>query len=696
MLLRLKRRPVRIPLAWAALALLSMTALARAAEGQAIPPRTPEMRQLRDLGKGAVPLDGTWQFHLGDDPTWSEPTLDDSSWEPIEADRPWGVQGHPAYSGYAWYRRHIRITLPPGPRPQLLLLMPPVDDAYQVFWNGMLIGQIGQLPPHASWPATRDKHIFGFPSAETGVLSIRAWKSPPGSSDSGNLGGPRDTPMLGDAASIQGQMAVWNYSWMRSSLYLIGINVLYGIVACLALMVWLRRRDQIPLLWFALFTGCPFLWGILFGFRLPIDSTLAAGILQPVFALRNVALWYLLLYLLQLNEHRVLCRWAKVLAIVSITCGTLDGLLGFSYYLAGWSMHLWILWTDAILTAITTIIEIFPLVIVALAIRHKLSPGRWAVASTAFLSHMILVITSASEQGQRFTHWRLSSLLRTPLFSILGTYFDAQTLADTALFVSIFYAIYLYGRDNSRRQTELALEMQRAREIQQVLIPEAIPPLEGYAITSAYQPAQDVGGDFFQVIPCEDGSTLIALGDVSGKGLHAAMSVSMILGVLRALADSTASPAAILAGLNRRMYNRMGDGFATAIVVRAGRDGTLALASAGHLPPFLNDEELALPGSLPLGVLPELICDEIEVRLRSGDQLSLYTDGLLEARNGSGELYGFARLNSLFAARPSAETAAQAAVEFGQDDDITVLTLTRSASEKESSGLHRMPELAPI
>ena len=691
MLLRLKRYCCWMVLA----AALFPATLPAAAEASSVSSsRTAATLDLRDIGKGAVPLDGNWQFHLGDDPAWASPALDDSGWEQLQADRPWGVQSHPAYSGFAWYRLHIRITPAPETKSQYLLLMPPFDDAYQVYWNGVLIGHIGELPPHASWPAVKDKHIFGFPAAESGVLAIRVWKSPPGSSDSGNFGGPQDAILLGDSNSIRGQMAIWDYGWLRSNLYSIGLNILYSVVACLALLMWLRSRNQTPLLWFALFTGCPFLWGILYGFRLPFDSIFASTVLQPLFALRNVALWFLLLSLLQLESNRLLYRWAKVLAFVSLAAGTLDGLLGLTSFVVGWSVHAWAQWTDAVLTAITTIIEVFPLIIIALAIRRKLSPGRWAVASTAFLSHMILVATSASEQGERFTHWTFSRWISTPLFFVKGMYFNAQILADTALFLSIIYTIYRFGREQSIRRSQLEYEIQRAREIQQSLIPEAIPPLQGYALTSAYQPAQDVGGDFFQVIPCEDGSTLIALGDVSGKGLHAAMSVSMILGVLRTLADSTVSPATILAGLNRRMYGRMADGFATAIVVRVCPNGALMLASAGHLSPFLNHRELPLPGSLPLGITPALLYEETRVELHIRDQLSLYTDGLLEARSSSGELYGFERVHNLFAGRPTAEHAAQEAIRFGQDDDITVLTITRLATGEESSAFNTTSALA--
>lgn len=686
--LRLQRCPKLAALILGLIAALGHSPACRAASASLL--------DLRDVGKGAVPIDGSWLFHTGDNPSWASPSVDDGGWASIKPDQPWGVQGYPAYSGFAWYRRHIRITPAPGETGQFLLLMPAIDDAYQVFWNGVEIGHIGSLPPRASWPATREPHIFGFPGPGEGVLAVRVWKDPPGSSDSGTTGGFRNTPMIGDAESIQGQMAIQDYANLRGNAYTVGINLLYGLVSLIALVVWLRNRKYTILLWFAIFTGCPFLWGALYSLRLPISSTVATGLLQPLFALRNISLWFLLLELLQVDENSALRRWARVLAIVSIICGVLDGTLGFLYSFVGWYDHPWIDVTDAFLTTITTAVEVFPLVIVALAVRKKLSPGRWAVASAAFFSHMLLVVTAASQQGQRFTHWSLSAILSQPLFSLFGTYFTPPILADTALFFAIIYALYIYGRDQSRKQSQLAADLQRAREIQQALIPEAIPPIEGFVITSAYQPAQDVGGDFFQVIPCEDGSILIALGDVSGKGLQAAMSVSMILGILRTLADSTSSPAEILSGLNRRMYNRIGQGFATAIVAHATLDGTLTFASAGHLPPYLNGKELEMPGSLPLGIVPDLVCDELTVRLSHNCQLTLYTDGLIEARDSSGQLYGFARLNALFAARPTAEDAAQAAVRFGQEDDITVLTLSRSRLQNTLPIRGHDPEFAAI
>ena len=112
----------------------------------------------------------------------------------------------------------------------------------------------------------------------------------------------------------------------------------------------------------------------------------------------------------------------------------------------------------------------------------------------------------------------------------------------------------------SERQAAFEQEFKSAQELQQVLIPESLPSLEGYAVTSAYRPAQQVGGDFFQLIAEPDGSALLIMGDVSGKGLKAAMTVSLIVGAIRTAADTLDDPAEILAILNRRLYGRLQNG----------------------------------------------------------------------------------------------------------------------------------------
>jgi serine phosphatase RsbU (regulator of sigma subunit) len=288
--------------------------------------------------------------------------------------------------------------------------------------------------------------------------------------------------------------------------------------------------------------------------------------------------------------------------------------------------------------------------------------------------------------------------LDAPLFTVYSNPFTAQTIANTLLLLAIIYAVYRYSKETLQRQGEMEAEFKSGREVQQVLFPDTLPPLRGYAVTSAYKPALEVGGDFFQIIPLdgnEKDSALIVLGDVSGKGLKAALSVSLIVGTLRSLAESSSNPSEILRRLNQHLHGRMRGGFATCFVLKLNADGSCAMANAGHPAPFINQMEIELAGALPLGLAPDTEYEEYTATLRVEDHIVLYTDGLLEARTRSGELFSFERLSELMARRPNAEQATEVAQDFGQEDDITVLTITRLAAGAESSTQFAAPVLLP-
>jgi hypothetical protein len=458
------------------------------------------------------------------------------------------------------------------------------------------------------------------------------------------------------------------------------------------LIGWLRDRKQWLLFWMAVFAFTPLAELFFRGLHISYNALTLNFAVQTEIQVREVSQWFLLLWLLQLHDNRGLVKFARVAAILTFTSGVCDGITGLLYpnVLSDRGFQ----FLDAGFTLPLLVAEIFPAVLVTIAFvrRKSLDPARWAVASLAFLGATVYAVTNIAVQGLRYTHCTLTERLGAPLLVLNGSPLNLLTIIRTLLFVAIVFAVIRYSITERRRQAGLEQEIQNARELQQVLVPEALPALPGFTPTSAYRPAQEVGGDFFQIIPLEGGtsdwamseeeskragSTLVILGDVSGKGLRAAMAVSLIVGSIRTLAETTASPAAILAGLNRRLIGRLQGGFATAIALRIDRDGSCTIACAGHPAPFVNEKEMSLPGALPLGLTPGAVYEETRLELVDRDQLALYTDGLLEARSQSGELYSFDRLKSLFATHPTAEEAAQAAVNFGQDDDITVLTLTR-------------------
>jgi hypothetical protein len=240
--------------------------------------------------------------------------------------------------------------------------------------------------------------------------------------------------------------------------------------------------------------------------------------------------------------------------------------------------------------------------------------------------------------------------------------------------------LVIYGRallEHRRQRQRLEAELAASRAVQELLIPAQQQLRPGLRIEAAYRPFSEVGGDFFQVIPCSR-STLIAIGDVSGKGMPAALMVSLLIGTLHALAETTDSPAAILAGLNRRALGHSHGGFTTCLVVRIDVDGGLTAANAGHLAPYLNGAEFDLENALPLGLDANATYAESALRLKHGDRLVLMTDGVVEARNATGGLFGFERTAGLCG--ETAEVIARTAEEFGQEDDITVLSVTRATT----------------
>jgi Stage II sporulation protein E (SpoIIE) len=673
----------RPPLAIFQLVLLLVGFPLRTAHAQTSP--TPSIVTIDGLGKGTVDLSGPWRFHIGDDLRWADPSINDtpgeSGWETILPDRPWGAQRHYAYTGFAWYRLYLRITPAPDVKTDFQLLLPRLQDVCEVYWNGRLVGRYGELPPHPSSPALNAPAAFTLPGSRSGTLAIRVWNSPLGSSSAGDGGGIAQTPLVGDSKSIAAYIGTWNYNFLRGTLYSNSLNILYFLVALAGFVLWLRRRKETLLLWFSIFAVCPAIWTSVYTMRLPLSSQFSQFMLQPLWVLRNVALWFLLIEMLHLRTRRGLVHWAKILAAVSLTGSFLDGCL--TYAPANWISPQTSGWIDGILTAITEPCQLYLLVLVANGFRQKLDSVRWVLAVSASLSELLAVISATAQQGQRFTHWTLAQHLYSPLFHFGPVYFTAQSLLDLLLFISIIYTVYRYIRDQQDRKAILEQELHSARELQQVLIPEKLPTLSGFSISSAYLPALEVGGDFFQIIPLEGpsgGSTLIVLGDVSGKGLRAAMAVSLIVGAVRTLAETTSRPAEILAGLSRRLHGRLQGGFSTCVVLHLDPDGACTLASAGHPAPYFNDKEIDLPGALPLGIDPAIAYEEAIVHFHPGDRCALYTDGLLEARAPSGEIFSFERLQTLFASGADAVRASEAAVAFSQDDDITVVTLTRLAN----------------
>jgi hypothetical protein len=644
-----------------------------------------------ELGKATVPVGGLWAFHPGDDLAWARPGYDDGGWARIRAGETWEQQGFRNLTGFGWYRRRIVVDAGTNPDWTMALMLPSVGDAAQVYWNGRLAGSYGRVYPHPVWYGEPQWKEFVLGRPVSGVLAIRVWKAPYAYESFPDMGGLTGAPLMGDAEALTGLKIVQEHEWLRSNLYGLGVALLSTVVGLFSLLAWLRDRRQWMLFWLAVYALRPL---ALLLVLLPGSSwAVGYGAVGTVISAEDAALWFLLLYLLGLAENRSLGVWTRVFAVTTVVLQLLEASLQFFDWTRapGFFLH-----ADVALTVPSLVLEAYPFVLVGLALRRRLDPARWMVAIFAALSDLYTSADSITGLGERWTHWTIDNVIRAPLITVAGNGLNFGTISDSLLLVAIVYAVWRYQAEQSRKQSVLDEEFRNAQELQQVLVPESLLAVPGYRVSSAYRPAQIVGGDFFQIMAAGEGegAALAVVGDVSGKGLKAAMTVALIVGALRTLAETTGDPAKLLEGLNRRLHGRLKGGFATCLAVRLEANGECVATSAGHLPPLLNGDEVSLPGALPLGMVAEAEYATTLIRMRAGDRLTLYTDGLPEARSAEGELFGFERVQALAAAEPDAESVAAAAAKFGQEDDVTVVTVAREAAEDIPA--HRTAEAVPV
>ena len=254
----------------------------------------------------------------------------------------------------------------------------------------------------------------------------------------------------------------------------------------------------------------------------------------------------------------------------------------------------------------------------------------------------------------------------------MGQAQDWMSLAIAALVVAILGYIFHQQRITADERAELRGELTAARQVQHLLIPEKMLVAPGVTVSTAFLPAHEVGGDFYLCRALPNGSQRVLMGDVSGKGVAAALTSALLLGA----ADRCdhLRPPAVLKELNAALHNSGIAGFTTCLCADLLPGGAFLIASAGQLPPYRNGQEIEIPPGLPLGVDAAAEYIESSLQLAPGDRLTFISDGVLEARNDAGELFGFDRTRQL--SSRAAQQIAEAAVRFGQQDDITVLALS--------------------
>ncbi|MEX1126284.1 MAG: SpoIIE family protein phosphatase, partial [Acidimicrobiia bacterium] len=245
-------------------------------------------------------------------------------------------------------------------------------------------------------------------------------------------------------------------------------------------------------------------------------------------------------------------------------------------------------------------------------------------------------------------------------------------------------------REKEAQNRERAIhELELARKIQQGLLPHGFPEVDGWAFAAFYSPAREVGGDFYDWLKLSDGRLAVIIGDVSDKGIPAALVMATCRTLLRVSAGSGRPPGDILAEVNDRIHPDIPSGmFVTCLLALIDPlTGSMSLANAGHNLPYRRTEQKIveiMARGMPLGLMPDMFYEEIEGRLSPGDSLVLTSDGLAEAHAPDGEMYGTERLrNALSRADGDLVNATLESHSlfvgpaWEQEDDITMVTLAR-------------------
>ncbi|MGA2832387.1 MAG: PP2C family protein-serine/threonine phosphatase [Terracidiphilus sp.] len=630
-------------------------------------------------------LDKGWRIGIMSNPAAANPEFDDSGWATRDAQASFAEvpdvgqsTGTPAGASvksrepYAWYRLHLKLAPHHGPL-ALLIELPVSQNAtissqtfdLDVFANGHHVRPEG---PHGDEPARYQQisriYNLNLPPSETSlVLVVRSIYIPMGYGAYTTFFASR-TLRLGNREDLIHSLELWSVRNLFERLPRLITAVLLVALALFLLALYFTQKGHVEYLWLALHELflAPIWFVELAGSYGRLDQLwYMAAIVQLGLISLYLYFEFLIAFLaLRRRWHILLLRFSSPALI----------LVAPSLLLIGLNRYIWILLVAVILLSFLWILGWLLFVLTTLiraTLKRNFEAGLLLLPLLLTLAGWIVPMVAGINDWEGHEVQAPLTLYAGPIPIHLASF------ADVAGILAIVLIIFVRFLRVQREQEHASSELAAARSVQELMIPQEKLATPGFEVDAVYNPANEVGGDFYHVQPAPDGGLLVVIGDVAGKGLQAAMNVSMLMGALRRTPEH--SPAKILQSLNRVLVGS--DSFTTCQAIWFSTDGALVLSSAGHLPPYLNSQEIPLHGSLPLGVLADATYEEIRLYLHPGDRLLLISDGVVEARQPSGELFGFDRVYNL--SNQSAFYIADAAKEFGQEDDITVLTVRRLA-----------------
>jgi hypothetical protein len=632
------------------------------------------------LSDSTLPLTGPWRFHPGDSPfthdtpTWAEPGFADASWSQIQLpssaafreDLPgWMGQGFPQVKqGFAWYRLTVHVQ---NPGQSLWLKMPNAyDDAFQLYANGKLIGSAGF---QTGQPIAYYSRPFAFPlphpDAQGNItLALRFWLDPDTRFDTPTAGGLHRAPIIGLASTIRALQARDINALVLFNVLTEGVLPLFFLLAALAaLWAWSRLRQETSYLWLGLRLLVPVAGAVVYdaayaGKLAQIPATILLGVvIRSLLAPGWIVFWW---HWFQVRRDRWILWITLALTLLDAASALISRAVSHQQLASWWS---------AFLSPLNTCLRFGELALLALILVKGFRRDR-----TEALLALVPVLINAIDI---FNDFNLETALGWDA-PVLGMYLPPSAIAGFVLVLiigalSIRRFLAIHARKLLAQQA-MEVELAQASELQKRVLLPGTGQSPSLQISTAYLPAQDLGGDFFQVLCNTKGDTLILLGDVSGKGVTAAFLVAVLVGTIRTRAEDSLDPVSMLHLLNTRLLDRSDGHFATCLALLVQESGHCTAVNAGHLPPYRNGEEVALSGSLPLGLVPDLSFDTATFQLNPGDQLTVLSDGVVEATDTRGNLFGFERAREI--SQGSASRIAAEARQHGQQDDITVLTVT--------------------
>lgn len=600
---------------------------------------------------GLIELNQNWREHDGDNVQWSGLEFDDSAWNTVDLE-----DLGPARQGWHWYRRRANF----GPdQHDLRLLIAGGDGTYELFVNGIQVpgptlrsSIFVSRPVEAVFPISSSNGIFEIVLRTRIPPAYSAWHMPQFTSVTMGL----PTAIEYERQALESQRL---YGLAPS----ICINLLLCLAGLSALTLYAIQQTQQEYSFLGLYL---LLVGISNGLSMlqscgPVPLSVNFLIADPL-----IYAWVIaqIEFTYSFAGRRVGGIWRVYEA--SLLAGPILAVL---VWVGRFPSDTYVLIEAAATAPIGLLLSILLFIWYSRGNREAgwlILPSLAPAVSTALFDLGTASITLG---------WQPFNFLVEPIqMGPIGL----QLIDIGALVFLISIAVVMFFRFTrvSREQARAAAELAAAREIQGHLVPAVLPSLPNYAIEAAYLPANEVGGDFYQVLPQTDGSIVVVIGDVSGKGLKAAMTGAFAIGALHAIAAEISDPPQLLTRLNGEILRGQDSGFITCLCVKLSPCGQMTISNAGHLSPYRNNEELICEGGPPLGLFPDLVYSESRFEINCGDSLTLLSDGVTEATGPKDELFGSERTQAIISR--SAHYIAAAAQQFGQEDDITVLKLKQT------------------